>query len=151
MRALIVYDTVSPNRNTEKVAESIGDALRGKGIEVQCLYVKNVDPSVVRDYDCVLVGSPTHAWRATVSIARFLDSLAPHDFSGKLAAAFDTRLKWRFAGSAANGIEKRLSKLGFRIAAPSLAAYVEGKDPALLDGELEKAKKFAEEIARTLL
>jgi flavodoxin len=148
VRVLIVYDTRSPNRNTEKVAESIGDALRGKGAEVQCMYVKNIVPSVVGDYDCVLVGSPTQAWRATASITKFLDSLRGCDFSGKLAAAFDTRVPWRFAGGAARGIEKRLGKLGFRIAAPCFAAYVAGKAPVLLDGELEKAKRFAEEIAR---
>ncbi len=150
MRVLIVYDTASVKRNTEKVAESISDTLKTKGIQVQCSYVKDVDPVTVKDYDCTLVGAPTQVRMATGPIRRFLDSLTPQDFSGKLAAAFDTRLKGRFAGGATGGIEKKLKKLGFRVITPGLAAYVEGKGPDLMSGELDKAKRFAEEIASAL-
>ena len=60
MKILIVYDTVSLNRNTDKVANAMREVLKEKGFDVDCLYVKDVDPAIVKNYDCVLAGSPTH-------------------------------------------------------------------------------------------
>jgi flavodoxin len=152
MKILIVYDSVSVNKNTEKVAETIRDALKAKGIDVQSSFVEDIDASSVKNYDCLIVGSPTHGWMETPLIKKFLDSLKTESFAGKKAAAFDTRIKSRLSGSAVDGIEKRLMQLGFKIALPGLAAYVEGKEPnpVLADGELDKANKFAEELAKAL-
>jgi len=152
MKILIVYDSVSVNKNTEKVAETIRDALKAKGIDVQSSFVEDIDASSVKNYDCLIVGSPTHGWMETPLIKKFLDSLKTESFAGKKAAAFDTRIKSRLSGSAVDGIEKRLMQLGFKIALPRLAAYVEGKEPnpVLADGELDKANKFAEELAKAL-
>jgi flavodoxin len=152
LKALIVYDSVSVNKNTEKVAETIRDVLKAKGIEVQSIYVEDVGTSTVKDFNCLVVGSPTHAWKETPLIKKFLDSLKAESFAGKKAAAFDTRIKSRLSGSAVDGVEKRLKQLGFKIAVQGLAAYVEEKEPnpVLVDGELDKAKKFAEDLAKVL-
>ena len=154
MKILITYDSVSPNRNTEKIANAMGEVLRGKGFEVDCPDVTHVDNATVKNYDCVIAGSPTMAFSATIPIKEFLEGFAPNEFSGKFAAAFDTRVKSRLSGAAAKGIQKRLEKLGFKIAMPSLAAYVEGStgknDFQLKEGELEKAKKFAEDFAQAI-
>jgi len=162
MRILVVYDTssrawgagVAP-RNTEKVAKAIGDVLREKGSDVDCLYVKDVDRASVKNYDCVLAGSPTQWRRATGPIMQFLDGFAKDEFSGKLAAAFDTQLQAPLSGNAGKGIEKKLERLGFKLVMPSLVAYVQsgknvdGKgEMQLKEGELEKAKNWAEEVAR---
>jgi flavodoxin len=138
------------NRNTEKVAKAMSEILKGKGFDVDCLYVKDVDPASIKNYDCVLAGSPTQAFRATVPIMQFLDRFAEDEFSGKLAAAFDTQLQVPFSGNAAKGIEKKLEKLGFKIAMPHLVTYIEGKGIHLKEGELEKAKKYAEDLASKL-
>jgi len=152
LKLLVVYDTTSVNRNTEKVAKAMSEVLKEKGFEVDCLYVKDADPASVKNYDGVLVGGPTQAFRMTVPITQFLDGFAKDEFFGKLAAAFDTQLQSRFSGSAAKGIEKKLEKLGFRIVMASLVTYVEGKmnEVHLKDGELEKAKKYAEDLASKL-
>ena len=152
MKILIVYDTSSVNRNTEKVAKAISEILKEKGLGVDCLYVKDVDPANVKNYDCVLAGSPTQVLRATKPIMQFLDELAKDEFSGKLAAAFDTQLQSRISGNAAKGIEKKLEKLRFKIVMPPLVIYVEGKlaDVRLKTGELEKARKYAEDLAKSL-
>ena len=152
MKVLIVYDTTSVNRNTEKVAKAISEVLKEKGFDVDCLYVKDVDQASVKNYDCVLAGSPTQAFRATSPIMEFLDGFSKNEFSGKLGAAFDTQLQWRMSGNAAKGIEKTLKKLGFRIIMPPLVTYVEGKleNVQLKAGELEKTRKYAEDLARTL-
>jgi len=133
-----------------KVAETIGDVLKDRGMEVDSIFVKNVDLATVKSYDCVVAGSPTMYFRATSGIMHFLNSFQDKEFSGKLAAAFDTQLKGRFYGNATKGIESKLRKLGFEIVSPPLIAYVEGKKNQmhLKEGELEKAKKYAEDLAK---
>jgi flavodoxin len=153
LKILIVYDTSSVNRNTEKVARAMSEVLQGKGFDVDCLYVGDVDPAGVRNYDCALAGSPTQWLKATGPIMQFLDRFARDEFSGKLAAAFDTQLQRIMSGNAAKGIEKKLEKLGFKMVIPSLVTYVEGGnvyEMYLKEGELEKAKKYAEDLAKAL-
>ena len=157
LKILIIYDTASFNRNTDKVATAMREVLKEKGFDVDCLYVKDVDPASVKSYDCVLVGSPTHYHRATGPVMQFLDRLGEGAFSGKLAVAFDTQFQMPLSGNAANGIEKKLEKLGFKIIMPSLVTYVQSKKDVdgksgiqLKEGELEKAKKYAEDLAHKL-
>ena len=157
MKILVVYDTSSVVRNTEKVARAISEILKEKGFDVDCHFVKDVDPSVVKNYDFVLAGSPTQWHKATGPIMQFLDRFAKDEFSGKLAAAFDTQLQIPLSGNGAKGIEKKLKKLGFKIVMPPLVTYVQGKKDVegkneiqLKDGELEKAKKYAEDLANKL-
>ena len=152
MKVLVVYDTVSARKLTMKVAETIGDVLKNRGMEVDCFFAKDVDLATVRSYDCLVAGSPTMFFRATSGIMQFLNSFQDKEFSGKLAAAFDTQLKGRFYGNAAKGIESKLRKLGFEIVSPPLVTYVEGKADQvhLKEGELEKAKKYAEDLAKKL-
>jgi len=152
MKVLIAYDTVSPMTLTAKVAETIGGVLKEKGIEVVSFFVKDVDKAIVKDYDCLVAGAPTMYFRASKGIMQFLNGLPSKEFSGKLAAAFDTQLQTWYSGNAAKGIEKKLKKLGFEIVSPPLIAYVEGKTNQmhLKEGELEKAKKYAEDLANKL-
>jgi flavorubredoxin len=150
LKILVVYDTGSANRNTEKVAQAMSEVLKEKGFDVDCLYIKDVDPANVKNYDCVLAGSPTQWRRATRPITQFLDRLSKDELTGKLAGAFDTQLQAPLSGNAAKGLEKKLQNLGFKIVAPSLATYVEGREIRLKDGELEKAKKHAEDLANKL-
>jgi flavodoxin len=152
MKILIVYDSASVVRNTEKVAKAIGEVLKEKGFDVDSMFVHDVDAATVKNYDCVLAGSPTHAFRATKPMMQFLDKFGEGEFSGKFGAAFDTQMTGRLSGNAVKGIEKKLKKLGFKIVMPPLVAYVEGKmnEMQLKTGELEKAKKYAEDLAKTL-
>lgn len=151
MKVLVVYDSVSPMRLTEKVAQAISGTLREAGVEVDARYVKDVDASTLKEYDCVLVGAPTMAFRPSPDITKFLNGLSG-DFAGKMGAAFDTQLQWRLSGNAAKGIEDKLKKLGFKTVTAPLVAYVEGKqnDMRLKEGELEKAKNWAKTVAEAL-
>jgi flavodoxin len=152
MKVLIVYDSVSPMKVTAKVAETISAALKEKGIEVDSFFVKDVDKAVVKNYDCLVAGAPTMAFRVSMDMDRFLDGLSSEGFSGKLAAAFDTQVQSRFSGNAAKGIEGKLKSLGFKLITAPLIAYVEGKKDEwrLKEGELEKAKNWAQTIAEVL-
>ncbi|MGA3192459.1 MAG: flavodoxin domain-containing protein [Candidatus Bathyarchaeia archaeon] len=149
---MIVYDAVSPMKLTAKIAETIHEVLKEKGIEVDSFYVKDVDRATVKNYECLIAGAPTMAFRASSGIMQFLNSFSDMEFSGKMGAAFDTQLQSRFSGNAAEGIRKKLEKLGLKMIAPPLLAYVAGKTNSmqLKEGELEKAKNWAEEVAKTL-
>ena len=154
MKVLIVYDTVSPMKLTAKVAETIGGVLKEKGIEVDSFFVVDVDKAVVKNYDCLLAGAPTMRFRVSTRMRQFLDGLSGKDFSGKLAAAFDTQVQSRFSASAAKGIEGKLKGLGFKLITAPLIAYVEGKlrqnEWRLKEGELEKAENWAQTVAEVL-
>ena len=152
LKILVVYDTVSVNRNTEKVARAMSEVLKARGFDTDCLYVKDADPADVKNYDFILAGGPTQWLKATGTVTQFLERFARNEFSGKLGAAFDTQLEAPPSGNAAKGIEKKLKKLGLKIIMPPLAAYVEGKmnEMRLKEGEMEKAKKYAEDRANEL-
>jgi flavodoxin len=153
MKVLIVYDSVSPMKITAKVAETIGEALKEKGVEVESFFVNDVDRAVVKNYDCLIAGAPTMYFRASSGIMQFLNDLSDRDFSGQLAAAFDTQMQSRLSGSAVKGIEGKLKKLGFKMITSPLIAYVEGKanQMQLKGGELEKTRNWAQEVAKAFL
>jgi flavodoxin len=154
VKVLIVYDTVSPMKLTAKVAETIGGVLKEKGIDVDSFFVMDVDKAVVKNYDCLLAGAPTMRFRVSTRMRQFLDALSGKDFSGKLAAAFDTQVQSRFSASAAKGIEGKLKGLGFKLITAPLIVYVEGKliqnEWHLKEGELEKAENWAQTVAEVL-
>lgn len=153
MKVLIVYDSVSPSKQTKAVAQIIGATLKEKGIEVDTLYFEEVDKSAIKNYDCVIAGGPTMAFRPSKGIAQFLGSLPSNEFKGKRGAAFDTQTGNPLSGNASKGIEKKLKDLGFTIFKPPLVIIVAGKGSNMWEfkaGELEKAKNWAQEAASEL-
>jgi flavodoxin len=153
MRVLVVYDTVSDSKMTGQVAETITKTLKEDGVNVDSFYVKDVDVATVKNYDCLIAGAPTMAFRPSTGIMEFLNGLADGGFSGKRAAAFDTQVQMIISGNATKGIEKKLKKLGFTVFKKPLVVYVERKAKNLWQfkpGELEKAKTWAQELAKTL-
>lgn len=72
--------------------------------------------------------------------------------SGVGAAAFDTRIdKPRVPGSAARGAEKRLRRLGFRVVAEAQSFFVTGTKGPLATGEVERARRWAEQVAAQIV
>jgi flavodoxin len=151
MKVMIVYDSVSAMKLTAKVAETISGVLKEKAIEVDTFSVKDVGRTAVKNYDCLIAGAPTMAFRASREMMQFLNSFSDNEFSGKLGAAFDTQIQSRFSGNAAEGIMKKLNKLGFQIITTPLVTYVAGKtnELQLKEGEPEKTRNWAQEIAKT--
>jgi hypothetical protein len=80
MRVLIVYDTVSSIKLTAKVAETIGRVLKEKGIDTDSFSVKDVDKAIVKNYDCLVAGSPTMYLRASKGICSFLMACQARSF-----------------------------------------------------------------------
>jgi len=153
MKVLVVYDTVSASEMTGQVAETITKTLKEDGVDVDSFYVKDVDVATVKNYDCLIAGAPTMAFRPSKGIMEFLNGLADGGFSGKRAAAFDTQLQMIISGNATKGIEKKLKNLGFTVLKQPLVVYVESKAKNVWQfkpGELEKAKTWAQELAKAL-
>lgn len=149
MKAVVVYDSVSNAKLTAKVAEVIATSLRGKGMEVSSVPVQSAKHINLEEYDLLVLGTPTMAWAPTKDTKEFLSSLAGKKFVGKKAASFDTQMKSFISGNANKAMEASLKQLGFTIPTPALQAYVKGRQKAysMVDGELEKAKRWAEGLA----
>lgn len=137
---------------TEKVAKTIAEAIEENGVDVECQLYKNIKPEAVKDYDCLIVGSPTMAWKPTKEIMQFLANLPSESLRGKLGAAFDTQIQMRISGNATKTIEAKLGELGFKLISPPLISYVEGKTDRyqMKEGELDKARAWAIDLAKSL-
>jgi flavodoxin len=159
MNALIVYDSVFGN--TEKVASAIGatvSAASGPQGNVRTLPVGVVTTDMLRGLDLLIVGSPTRSLRPTEAVGQFLKLLPKSHLRGVQVAAFDTRLSLdhidsaalRFVvgkgGYAASSIASALKKRGGKLLAPPEGFLVTGEKGPLLDGELERAPRWAAQL-----
>jgi flavodoxin len=144
MRSLVVY--VTHKGNTQRVAEAIAEVLREKG-QVQLLPAEEA-PASFGEVDLLLVGGPTEGHGMTPEQRAYLDRIEAGSLRGRAVAAFDTRLKWPrlLSGSAADGTAERLEAAGARVIGPQ-GSFLVSTEPALLDGELQRARAWAATIA----
>ena len=136
MKAIVVYDTKFGN--TEQVAKGIA-----KVLSADLIKATEIDPAKLKAYDTFVFGSPTHAWNMSSGMKKVFNKLKDHSFEGKKAAAFDTKFKSRFAGSAAKKIQSKLKKLDFTIAMEPISFIVVGNEGPLADDEMDKVKTFS--------
>jgi len=167
MVSLVVYESVYGN--TRAIAEAIAAGLTAAGHESKAVAV--ADAPRAPDVDLLIVGGPTHMHGLTTSMSRRLavkaaEEDAQHveqDAGAELglrqwlrglpssddrrAAAFDTRgaANAALTGSAAKGIARRLSHHGYVVVA-SDSYLVDDSEGPLRDGELERARTWAEQL-----
>ena len=122
MKACVIFDT--RYGNTEKITESFETGLKKADIQTVCVNARDVAVDSLRQYDLICLGAPTEAFAASKPMKEFLGKLKSIDLSGKYGFAFDTRLDFRFSGSAAKFIEKELSNKGLQVIAPRESAIV---------------------------
>jgi len=166
--ALVVFESMFGN--TQKIAVAVMEGLSSH-IPTAILEVGTAPDVLADDVALLVVGGATHAFgmsrpRTREDATRQAGGQVVSEGNGfrewltsverktrnVAAAAFDTRIdKPRVPGSAARGAEKRLRKLGFRIAAPSESFYVTGVTGPLVEGETERARLWGEELARGVL
>lgn len=155
MNILIVYET--KYGNTKKAAETIGESIKEEGIDVNVLKVNDVDRETLKDYKTFVIGSPTYAGRPAKSIRKFINTLTEQGLEGKKIVMFDT---YTGDGSGPKGplqravkkMEKRIQKqaTSAKIIVDGLQIAVKGIEGPIIEGELEKCKAFAKEIAKNL-
>ena len=88
MKGIVVYD--SSYGNTKAIAEAIAEALRQSGMEVDFFYVKDVKKLTAKDYDFLVLGSPTKFGTMSFAIRSFLGKVKREEWADKPFAAFDT-------------------------------------------------------------
>ncbi len=162
MKAVIVYESLWGN--TATIARAIAE---GIGPEAEVLTTDQATPETISDADLLVAGAPvlgfslaTDAMRENVarsesgaprppdlahqSMRSWLDAL-PRGQGG--AAAFETRIWWSPRG-ATGDIERRLEAAGHQLVARAHKFVVTDKYGPLRDGELERARRWGEELAR---
>jgi Flavodoxin len=168
MRARVVYESMFGN--TQAIAQAVADGL-AENIGVEVEEVGSAATDVASDVDLLVVGGPTHGFG--LSRERTRESAVMQAAGGVVsageglrewlgavtggtraiaAAAFDTRIdKPRMPGSAAHGAEKRLRRLGFRVLVPAASFYVTDTSGPLVEGELERARRWGELLGSTMV
>ena len=149
MKSLVIY--VSHKGNTQRVAEVIGEVMSSHGV-VDVLPVEEAPPIMEEDVDLLVVGGPTEGHGVTPDMSAFLQRLDAASVRGRAVAAFDTRVNWPriLSGSAADGIAKRLEAAGAMVIGPQ-GSFIVSTEPELLPGELERAREWAESVARSVV
>jgi flavodoxin len=155
-KGIVAYD--SNFGNTEKIARALARGLEGKGVEVDCLKIDEIDVGDLTEYDLIAVGGPTHMIRTSKPMKEFLERLRTVDLSGLMGFSFDTRNESRMNGrrwlllenSAARVIEGVLKSKKVDIVIPRRSALVEGREGPLHDGMEEIFTQIGAEIAVSL-
>ena len=151
MKGIVVFDT--SYGNTKTIAETISETLKGSGIEVDAFYVKDVKKVSAKDYNFLVLGSPTKFGTMSFTVKGFLGKVKSKEWMNKPFAAFDTENPEnieRKEGSAAEKIAGRLRDKQMNQMLPVLKAVVLGWKGPLQEGEIERAKEYAGRLAAEL-
>jgi menaquinone-dependent protoporphyrinogen IX oxidase len=148
MKGIVVYDT--SYRNTKTIAETIAETLKESGIQVDLFDVKGVKKLSAKDYNFLVLGSPTRFGTMSFAVRGFLGKVKSGEWLNKPFAAFDTenpqnmeKKEWSAAEKiAAKLIEKKMNQL-----LPVLKAAVLGQKGPLKEGEIERTKEYARTLA----
>jgi menaquinone-dependent protoporphyrinogen IX oxidase len=157
VKGIVIYDTSTGN--TKKIAETITETLKESEIESDLFYVKNVKKLNAKDYDFLILGSPTRFGTMSFTMKSFLGKVKTEEWINKPFAAFDTEnpenveksqaenKNW----SAAEKIAEKLKEKKMNQLLPVHKALVESKlKGMLLEGEIDKAKDYAKQLAAKL-
>ena len=115
MKACILY--FSQTGNTRKFAEAISDSLKIPAV----FDLTNTEPSVVNDYDVIMIGTPVHGFNPAIEASAFVTSLP--EGKGKRAILFCTHRLWK--GKTFGKLKKELKKKGY---STILCVAVNGKE-----------------------
>jgi menaquinone-dependent protoporphyrinogen IX oxidase len=153
MKGIVIYDT--SYGNTKIIAQTLADTLEESEIKVDLFYVKNVKKLIAKEYDFLVIGSPTKFGTMSLAIRFFLGKVKSKEWVNKPFAAFDTEnpenieraqaenKEW----SAAEKISEKLKEKEMNQLLPVLKAVVFGQKGPLKEGELDRTKEYARELA----
>jgi menaquinone-dependent protoporphyrinogen IX oxidase len=127
--------------------------LKEFGIAVDTFYVKDVKKLGAKEYDFLVLGSPTKYWTMSLAMRSFVGKVKSKEWVNKPFAAFDTEDPENIEkkrGSAAEKIAKKLTEKQMKQLLPVLKAVVLGWKGPLQEGEIERTKEYARELAAKL-
>jgi menaquinone-dependent protoporphyrinogen IX oxidase len=151
MKGIVVYDT--SYGNTKKIAEAIVETLKESGLEVSLFYVKDVKKLSVKDYDFLVIGSPTKFGTMSFAIRFFLGKVNSKEWMNRPFTTFDTenpenmkKKEW----SAAEKIAEKLRNKKMCQLLPVLKTAVFGQKGPLKEGEIDRTKDYARKLTAKL-
>jgi len=148
---LVVYETKFGN--TKQAAETIAEGMKEvEQINTEVINVNDVDYSKVRDFDAIIIGSPTWAGNCTDTIKNFINEIAGLSLNEKSYAVFDTNSGIPLLSKAVKKMEKLIGKKipSLKKILPGLPVRVKGTKGPIVEGELPKCQNFGKEIALNL-
>ncbi len=154
MKTLVVY--FSKFGNTKRIAEAIAEVMRQAG-EARAVSIDQLAASDLEGVDLVVVGSPTHGFTVPPEVRSAFEALSQGILAGKSVAVFDTTVKpWPLRLMRASPkLLRQLQKLGGKPIVRAQTFFVQTRNPQksgeidlLLEGELDRARKWAGEILR---
>jgi len=148
MKGIVVYDT--SYGNTKTIAETIVETLKESGIEVDLFDVKTVKKLSAKDYSFLVLGSPTRFGTMSFATKFFLGKVKQEEWMNKPFTTFDTENPENIEkkeGSAAEKIAEKLKDKKMNQLLPVLKAVVLGQKGPLKEGEIERTKDYARELA----
>jgi menaquinone-dependent protoporphyrinogen IX oxidase len=151
MKGIVVFDTT--HGNTRKIAETISQTLKELGIENDIFSVKDVKKLSAKDYDFLVLGSPTKFGTMSFGTRRFLLKVKSNEWMNKPFAAFDTENPENIEkkqGSAGEKIAEKLTGKKMKQVLPALKAVVLGWKGPLKEGEIERTEGYTREFAARL-
>ena len=146
MKTVIVYH--SRFGHTRRLAEAMAEQLAPKGT-ARAIATDQVTPADLHGADLVVMGSPTHRMRLPEEVRPLFDALPRKCLRGAAVAAFDTSYRMnRFLArfTAAKTLDRKLRKLGGKRIVPPETFFVAGREGPLEDGEIERARAWAERL-----
>lgn len=165
-QALVVHESMFGN--TARAAAAIADSLERHGVSVQRVEAASASEVIPEDLDLLVIGAPTHAFglsrpntradavrqgadpqKAGPGVREWLVKLHTSPRCHTLVAAFDTRIskvEW-LPAAAGPSINRLARRAGLQPYGRPLKLRVADTKGPLLDGELERAERFGEQLA----
>ena len=151
MKGIVIFD--SSYGSTKKIADAVAETLKESSIEIGTYYVKDVKKLSARDYDFLVVGSPTKFGTMSFAMKGFLSKINGKEWKNKPFAAFDTENPENIEkkeSSAAEKIAEKLKEKQMEQLLPVLKGIVLGWKGPLQDGETERVKGYTRELVAKL-
>jgi flavodoxin len=156
MKGLVVFDT--SHGNTKAIGVAISEGLKESGIEADAVYVKDVKKLNGKELGFLVLGSPTKFGTMSFAVKGFFGKVKSDEWQNKPFAAFDTENQENIdqskiqnkEWSAAEKIAIKLREKNMIQLLPVHKAIVFGQKGPLKDGEVERAKEYAKELAVAL-
>jgi flavodoxin len=145
--ALVVFD--SWYGNTRLVAEEIARGISSSGrVTTTVTSVQELSPPRLRNYDIIVIGSPSHQGAATRPVKQLLHALALDRLDSKTVSLFDTRLARR-SGGATLRMKETLNREdpSLHLACPGISVFVDGVKGPIHEGEQSKCREFGARLA----
>jgi flavodoxin len=167
MKVLVIYESMFGN--TEQIARAVTAGL-SEAVDAQLVEVADAPTEPDSEVALIVAGGPTHAFSMSrentradaiskgapeghqrFGLREWMAALPSGPHTEKMAT-FDTKVKTmrHLPGSAAKSAAKAAHRHGYESVSKAESFYVDDVDGPLLDGELDRARAWGQQLAASL-